>query len=103
MNPLDNLPPIPVPPPDRVRAPVTKAAGAWAGAGLANAASAAGLTDARPLSFLDSIGIHTWADAASFLAAAYTASLIGEWAWKRFVRPFGERRGWWKVKRRASA
>ena len=40
------------------------------------------------------VGITSWAEAASFLAALYTLLLILEWLWKRLVRGFCERRGW---------
>lgn len=40
------------------------------------------------------VGITSWAEAASALAALYTIILIGEWLWKKLVRPFLERRGW---------
>jgi hypothetical protein len=51
-----------------VAAPVLKAATAWA-----------------------AVGITSWADAASFLAAIYTAVLLAEWLWKRLIRPrFGK-------------
>lgn len=35
---------------------------------------------------------YTWSDIAAFLAAVYTAILIGEWVWKRLIKPhwFGE-------------
>lgn len=50
-------------------------------------------------------GLTSWADWASFLAFLYSAILIFEWFWKRFLRDFAERRGWVKkreYKRRAS-
>lgn len=45
------------------------------------------------------VGITSWADAAAMLAAIYSALLIGEFAWKKCVRPFAEDRGW--IERRA--
>lgn len=36
----------------------------------------------------------SWGDIASILAAAYTILLIGEWLWKKLIRPMAERRGW---------
>lgn len=54
-----------------VAAPVAKAATAWA-----------------------VVGVTTWAEFASFLAAIYTLILLGEWAWKRFGRAYAVRRGW---------
>ncbi len=44
-------------------------------------------------------GISSWSDLAAFLAALYSLILIGEWCWKKFLRPCFERRGW--LKRRA--
>lgn len=45
------------------------------------------------------VGITSWADVAAFLAAIYSMILIGEWCWKKILRPFAERRGW--VQRKA--
>lgn len=56
-----------------IAAPVAKVATAWA-----------------------AVGITSWAEAASFLAFCYSAILIGEWAWKRFIREFFVARGWLK-------
>jgi hypothetical protein len=56
-----------------IAAPVAKAATAWA-----------------------AVGITSWAEFASFLAAVYSALLIAEWCWKRFLRDFAKRRGWLK-------
>lgn len=60
-------------PTEQVAAPVAKVATAWA-----------------------AVGITSWAEAASFLAFCYSAILIGEWAWKRFIRQFLVNRGWLK-------
>ena len=38
--------------------------------------------------------IHTWSDVAAFLSAIYAAVLLGEWAWKRFLRQVAVERGW---------
>lgn len=46
------------------------------------------------------VGITSWADAASFLAALYTFFLLCEWLWKRFIAPFCEARGWIRRARR---
>lgn len=46
------------------------------------------------------VGITSWAEAASALAALYTVLLIAEWLWKRLVRPFCESKGWVQRKRR---
>jgi len=40
------------------------------------------------------VGITSWADFAAALAAFYTLILIGEWLWKKAIRPFCVRRGW---------
>lgn len=42
------------------------------------------------------IGITSWADFAAFLGAIYTAVLLGEWIWKKVIRPFCIGRGWMK-------
>lgn len=39
------------------------------------------------------VGVTSWAEFASALAALYTLLLIGEWLWKKLIRPFCERRG----------
>lgn len=46
------------------------------------------------------VGITSWADAASFLAALYTFLLVIEWFWKVAGRPFMESRGWLKRRSR---
>ena len=47
------------------------------------------------------VGITSWADFAAFVAAIYTLILLGEWVWKKLIRPFCESRGWLKrLKRR---
>ena len=33
------------------------------------------------------IGLQTWGDLASFLAACYTLLLIAEWIYHKFIRP----------------
>ena len=53
-----------------IAAPVVKATTAWA-----------------------AVGLTSWADVASFLAACYTAILMTEWAWKRFLRAALVKRG----------
>lgn len=35
------------------------------------------------------VGITSWADAASALAAIYTAVLLGEWVYKKFIKHKG--------------
>lgn len=46
------------------------------------------------------VGITSWADVASILAALYTFLLLLDFLWKRFGRPFCEERGWVKRKKR---
>jgi len=53
---------------------------------------------AKLLSVWAAVGITSWADFAAFLAALYSLMLIGEWLWKKAVRPFCEWRGWIAVK-----
>lgn len=40
------------------------------------------------------IGITSWTDFAAFLGAVYSALLIGEWAWKKVLRPMCITWGW---------
>lgn len=48
-----------------------------------------------------SLTVATWTDIAAILAALYSAILIGEWVWKKWLRPYCECKGWIKrVKRR---
>jgi hypothetical protein len=42
---------------------------------------------AKLLTVWAAIGITSWADAASFLAFCYSLLLIGEWFWKRLIKP----------------
>ncbi len=44
--------------------------------------------------------ISSWGEAAAFAAFCYSILLIAEWWWKKFWRPFAERRGWIKPKKR---
>lgn len=47
------------------------------------------------------VGLTSWADVASALAALYTVILIFEWVWKKFLRPGLETKGYIKrLKRR---
>ena len=32
------------------------------------------------------VGVTSWADFASFIAAIYTTCLLGEWLWKKFFK-----------------
>lgn len=49
--------------PDTIAAPILKISTAWA-----------------------AVGITSWSDAAGFMAALYTAVLLGEWIWKKIRR-----------------
>lgn len=42
----------------------------------------------------------SWSNIAAALAAIYTLSMLFEFWWKKFWRPFAERRGWIKPKNR---
>lgn len=42
------------------------------------------------------VGITSWSDFAAFLGAIYTTVLLGEWAYKKVVRPICIRLGWMK-------
>lgn len=55
---------------------------------------------AKVVSLWALIGITSWAEAAAFAGFVYSLLLIGEWVWKKLGRPFSERRGWIKPKRR---
>lgn len=46
--------------------------------------------------WLAALGLKSWGDVASLLAAIYTALLIIEWFWKKFWRPIFIARGWVK-------
>lgn len=52
---------------DQVSHPLLKATTAVAAAGIAG---------------------YTWSEIAAFLAAIYTLILIGEWVWKRLLKPW---------------
>ena len=46
------------------------------------------------------VAITSWTDIASALAAIYTLLLMGEWLWKKAVRPLMEKHGLLKRKQR---
>lgn len=75
-----------------VAMPVFKIITAWAAA-LGSQISAVALavhTWASLLGFhmvASALGLQSWGDAASFLAAVYTALLIAEWVHNRFFKP----------------
>lgn len=54
---------------DKIAMPVAKIVTAWA-----------------------AIGVTSWAEAASFAAFLYTILLIGEWLWKKLLKPWLHRR-----------
>lgn len=57
---------------------------------------------AKAVTLWAAVGITSWADFASLLAALYSLILIGEWIWKKWMRPRLEVRGYIKrLKRRA--
>lgn len=62
----------------------------------------AAVDGAKIVSVWTAVHISSWADAASAVAALYTMLLIGEWTWKKILRPFAETRGWIKRKFRRS-
>lgn len=76
--------------PDAIAAPAAKAASAIvAGAGT----SALSLSQ-QAQSFLPQDLAGWLACAASAAALMYTLHLLGEWYWKKALRPFCEARGW---------
>lgn len=48
---------------------------------------------AKALSLWAAVGLTSWTDVAALLAALYSLILIGEWIWKKWVRPGLECRG----------
>lgn len=40
------------------------------------------------------VGVTSWADVAAALAALYSVLLIGEWLWKKMIKPFMVWRKW---------
>jgi len=48
------------------------------------------------------IGVTSWAEFASFLAACYTMMLIAEWTWKKICRPLLVRYGFLPALRRST-
>lgn len=38
------------------------------------------------------LGLKSWGDVASFLAALYTAALLGEWLWKKLWKKLRKKR-----------
>lgn len=56
---------------------------------------------AKVISLWAFIGITSWTEAAAFAGFLYSGLLIGEWLWKKAVRPFAERRGWVKARTRS--
>ena len=46
------------------------------------------------------IGITSWGDFAAFVAGIYSLLLVGEFLWKKAVRPALERLGWMPRRKR---
>jgi 4-hydroxybenzoate polyprenyltransferase len=70
--------------PDHITAPTMKAASAVLVAG--GVISLPTLTE-----------LNLWVQVvAGVLAACYSATLLGEWLWKRCIKPRGRARGWLK-------
>jgi len=42
------------------------------------------------------VAVTSWSDVAAILASIYTLILIGEWVWKKSLKPFLKRRGFIK-------
>lgn len=61
-----------------------------------NTIAQAGATSA--LFVMGKLEISTWSDVANVVVVLYTLHLITDWWWKRFWRPFFERRGWLQPK-----
>lgn len=80
-----------------ITAPVTKAATALtAGVGT----SAVSVATANVGNFLPT-DLNGWmALIASTVAVLYSLHLLGEWYWKKVWRPYAERKGWLKAKKR---
>lgn len=47
----------------------------------------------KAVSALAAVGITRWSDAASAVAFLYTTLLLGEWLWKKAIRPACVRHG----------
>lgn len=60
----------------------------------------AAISSAKLGSVWAAVGVSTWADFASMLAAILSFLFICEWFWKKLIRPFLESRGYVKRKRR---
>ena len=54
---------------------------------------------AKVVSLWAVIGVTSWTEAAAFAGFVYSMILIGEWVWKKLIRPLAERRGWVKERR----
>lgn len=79
------------PDPSAINRPFAKVCAAWGCAGGARVAEAATAAQADSWVWLHSV---PWSTLASFAAFVYTLALTCEWAWKKLLRPFAERRGW---------
>jgi hypothetical protein len=73
-----------------INAPVTKAV-----VGLGAGAATSGMSMAQKVQSFFPTDATGWAAfAASCFAVGYTATIWGEWWWKKFWKPFLKRRGW---------
>lgn len=80
--------------------PVAKTGFAVGGAGGAQALEASQQAQQAVQEVIKVFGLSL-ADWATIVAIGYTLCLWGEWAWRKFGRPFAEDRGWVKrLKRR---
>lgn len=61
-----------------------------------NGDNTVGMPAVKLASVWGAVAVTSWADLAAMLAAIYTLILIGEWFFKKFIRPFCERHGWMK-------
>lgn len=55
---------------------------------------------AKTVSAWIAVGISSWQDVASILAAFYTFLLVFEWFWSKFWRPLLERNGYLQPRKR---
>lgn len=79
-----------------IQMPVIKAATAIGTAAVAKAEEAKSVTDHAMMAA--DLFTLSWSNIAAALAAAYTLSMLFEFWWKKFWRPFFERKGWIKPK-----
>lgn len=84
--------------PTTIAHPVIKTCVAW------GCAAAAKVAEAGTVMQTDSswhwLNALPWGDLAQVAAFLGSAAVLGEWVWKKIVRPLGERIGWVKPRRR---